>query len=85
MSTELWPLIDEICFSLPIFDILPIIFKLCMGVDIGERCIGIADEYISSNNYRVMALNRCSKLRFAQSLLNKWTDFDKIWLSHMHQ
>ena len=30
-----------------------------------------------SKNYRVMALDLCSKLRFAQYLLNKWMDFDK--------
>ena len=28
-------------------------------------------------NYRVTALDLCSKLRFAQYLLNKWIDFDK--------
>ena len=45
MSTELWPLVDvRYWFSLSIFCIsLPILFKLCMRVDIGKECLGIAD------------------------------------------
>ena len=59
ISTELWPLIEvRNWFSLSIFGIfLPFLFKLCMGVDIGKECLGIADGYILSNNYRVMALD----------------------------
>ena len=59
ISTELWPLIDvRNWFSLYDFGIsLPILFKPCMRVDIGKECLGIADGYISSNNYRVMALD----------------------------
>ena len=58
-STELWPLnyLSNL-FSLSIFGIsLPIFFKLCMEVDIGKECLGIADGYILSNNYRVIALH----------------------------
>ena len=45
ISTELWPLIDiRNEFSLSVFCIsLPIFFKLCMRVDIGKECLGIAD------------------------------------------
>ena len=45
ISTELWPLIDvRNWFSLSIFDIsLQIFFKICMRVDIGKECLGIAD------------------------------------------
>ena len=44
ISTELWPLIDiRNKFLLSIFGIsLPIFFKLCMRVDIGKECLGIA-------------------------------------------
>ena len=45
MSTELRPLIDvRNWFLLSIFGLsLPIFFKLCMRVDIGKECLGIAD------------------------------------------
>ena len=45
ISTELWPLIDVRNWSSrSIFGIpLPIYFKLCMRVDIGKECPGIAD------------------------------------------
>ena len=36
---------------------LPFFFKLCIRVDIGNECLGIADAYILSNYYRVMALD----------------------------
>ena len=66
ICTELWPLIYVInWFSLSIFGIsLPIFFKLCMRVDIGKECLGIADGYISTNMYRVMALDLRYKLGF---------------------
>ena len=59
VSTELRPLIDvRNWFSFSIFGMsLPIFFILCMRVDIGKECLGIADGEISSNNYRVMALD----------------------------
>ena len=59
ISTELCPLIDvRNWFSLSIFVIsLLIFFKLCLRVDIGNECLGIADANILSNNYRVMALD----------------------------
>ena len=71
ISTELWPLIDvRNCFSFSIFGIfLPICFKLCMRVNIGKECLGIEDGLILSSNYRVVALDLCSKLLFAQYLL----------------
>ena len=80
ISTEFWPLIDvRNWFSFSIFGIsLPIFFKLCMRFDIGKECLGIEDGLILSYNYRVAVLDLCSKLRFAQYLLNKWMDFDKI-------
>ena len=45
VSTELWPLTDfRNWFSLSISGIsLPIFFKLCMRIDIGKKCLGIAD------------------------------------------
>ena len=45
ISTELWPLINvRNWFSLSISGIsLPNFFKLCMRVDIGKECLGIAD------------------------------------------
>ena len=39
---------------------------------------------ILSNNYRVMALDLCSKLRFAQYFLNKWMAFGKILCFGIH-
>ena len=80
ISTELWPLIDvRNWFSFSIFGIsLPIFFKLCMRVDIGKVYLGIEDGLILANNYRVATLDICSKLHFAQYLLNKWMDFDKF-------
>ena len=55
-STELGHLIDvRNWFSLSIFAIfLPIFFNLAI---IGEECLGIADGSISTNKYRVMALD----------------------------
>ena len=43
LSPELWPLIEvRNSFSLSIFAILlPIFFKLCMRVDIGNMCFGL--------------------------------------------
>ena len=60
ISTELRSLIDvRNCFSLTIFGIpLPIFFRLGMRVDIHivKECAGIADGYILTNKYRVIAL-----------------------------
>ena len=58
ISTEVWPLIYvRNWFSLSIFGIsLQKFFKLCMRVDIGKECLGIADGYILLNDYSVMAL-----------------------------
>ena len=86
ISTELWPLIDvRNWFSFSIFDTyLPIFFKLCVRVDIEKKCLRIEDGLILSNNYRIAALDLTSKLRFAQYLLNKLMDFDKIVCFGIH-
>ena len=59
ISTDLRPLIDvRNWFSLSIFGIpLPIFFKLGMRVDIVKACSVIADGYILTNKYRVIALD----------------------------
>ena len=59
INIELRPLIDvRNCFSPSIFGIpLTIIFKLGMRVDIVKECSGIADGYILTNKYRVIALD----------------------------
>ena len=46
LSQELWPLIDfKNSFPLSIFSIfLPILFKLCVRVDISKEWFGIVDE-----------------------------------------
>ena len=40
---------------------LPIFFKLCIDVDIGEEWYGIVSGIISFRNNRVMALDLCLK------------------------
>ena len=59
ISTELWPLTYiKISFPTYILDIYrPIFFKLCIGVHIRKEWLGIEDGKISSNKYRVMALD----------------------------
>ena len=47
-----------------------------MRVDIGKECL--EGRYVLSNNYRVWALDLSLKLHFAQYLLIKWMNFDKI-------
>ena len=54
-------------FGIPLL----IFFKLCIRVDIGNECLGMADANILSNNYRVMALDI--------QYFNKWTDFDILF------
>ena len=67
ISTELCPLnYLSIFFALFFCISLPIFFKLCMSVDIGKECLGIADLWI----YFVKQLQSYSpslmfKLRFA--------------------
>ena len=39
-------------------------FKLCIGIDIGEECYGIANGLILFKNNRVMALDLCKKCVF---------------------
>ena len=59
ISTELWPLIYvKKFYSGSILSIYcPIFFKLCIGVHIKKEWSGIEDGLISSNMYRVMALD----------------------------
>ena len=59
ISTELWSLIYvKISFPAYILGIYrPIFFKLCIGVHIRKEWFEIEDGKISSNKYRVMALD----------------------------
>ena len=59
ISTELWPLIYfKILFPGSLLSIYcPIFFKLCIGVHSRKEWFGIEDGNISSNKYRVMALD----------------------------
>ena len=61
---------------------LPIFFRLCIDIGIGEEWYGIASGKISFRNNRVMALDLCPKCIFGQYLKNEWTNFNKIL--HMH-
>ena len=55
ISTELCPLVYvRNSFSLSIFVIF---LPICMRVDTGKKCLGTADGTISTNNFRVMALD----------------------------
>ena len=49
---------------------LPIFFKLCIYIDIGEEWYGIVSEIISFRN-RVMAFDLCPKCVFGQYLKNE--------------
>ena len=61
---------------------LPIFFKLCMDIDIGE-CFVIANGLNSFINNRVMALHWC-KMCFSSISLNKWLNFDNILYIHWY-
>ena len=50
---------------------LPIFFKLCTDIGIGEEWYGIASRIISFKNNRVMALDLCPKCIFGQYLKNE--------------
>ena len=50
---------------------LPIFFKLCIDIGIGEEWYGIASGIISFRNNRVMALDLCPKCIFGQYLKNE--------------
>ena len=70
INTELWPLTYiKISFPAYILGIYrPIFFKLCIGVQIRKDCFGIEDGKISSNKYRVTALDL--RLNFIFGLLS---------------
>ena len=61
---------------------LPIFFKLCLDIGIGEERYGIAIGIISLRNNRVMALDLCPKCIFGLYLKNEWTRFNKILYMH---
>ena len=50
---------------------LPIFFKLCIDIGIGEEWYGIASGIISFRKNRVMALDLCPKCIFGQYLKNE--------------
>ena len=56
--------------ALTLVRFLPIFFKLCIGIGIGQEWYGIAIRIISFKNNRVMALDLCPKCIFAQYLKN---------------
>ena len=68
-----WCMSKMLCASFPcsIFStFLPIFFKLCIGIGIGQEWYGIASGIISFRNNRVMALDLCPKCIFGQYLKN---------------
>ena len=74
-----------LCASFPCSNystFLPIFFKLCIDIGIGEDWYEIASGIISFRNNIVMALDSCPKYSFAQYLKNKLTNFNKIL--HLH-
>ena len=74
-----------LCASFPCSNfctLLPIFFKLCIDIGIGEEWYRTASGIISFRNNRVMALDLCPKCIFGQYLKNEWTNFNKIL--HMH-
>ena len=80
-----WCMSKMLCASFPCSNFstfLPIFFKLCTDIGIGEEWYGIASGIISFRNNRVMALDSCPKCVFAQCLKNEQTNFNKIL--HMH-
>ena len=61
-----------LCFrALPLVPFLPIFFKLCIDIGIGEEWYGIVSEIFSFRNNRVMALDLCQKCIFGQYLKNE--------------
>ena len=61
---------------------LPIFFKLCIDIGIGEEGYGIASGIVSFRNNRVMALDLCPKCIFGQYFKNEWTNFNEILHTH---
>ena len=63
-----------LCASFPCSNFstfLPIFFKLCIDIGIGEEWYGIASGIISFRNNRVMALDLCPKCIFGLYLKNE--------------
>ena len=74
-----------LCASFPCSNFstfLPIFFRLCIDIGIGEVLYGIANGIISFRNNSVMALDLCPKCIFSQYLKNEQTNYNKIL--HMH-
>ena len=57
--------------ALTLVPFLPIFFKLCIGIGIGEEWYGIASGIILFRNNRVTALDLCPKCIFGQYLKNE--------------
>ena len=63
-SSGPWCMSKMLCASFPCSNFstfLPIFFKLCIDIGIGEEWYGIASGIISFRNNRVMALDLCQK------------------------
>ena len=54
--------------ALTLVPFLPIFFKLCIDIGIGEEWYGIASGIISFRNNKVKALDLCPKCIFGQYL-----------------
>ena len=68
-----WCMSKMLCASFPYSNFstfLPIFFKLCIGIGIGQEWYGIASGIILFRNNRVMALDLCPKCIFGQYLKN---------------
>ena len=78
--TELWPLIDIIIlFMLNILWInLWISIKFCICIDIDKMWIWMIEQYFSFIFNRVMALDWCWNIFYAQYLVDQLMNFDKI-------
>ena len=56
-SVRLYVRWSALCFHSLLDAFLTIFFMLGIIVDFGKECLGIADGFISTNKYRVMALD----------------------------
>ena len=68
-----WWMSKMLCASFPYSNFstfLPIFFRLCTGIGIGQEWYGIASGIISFRNNIVMALDLCPKCIFGQYLKN---------------
>ena len=69
-----WCMSKMLCASFPCSNFstfLPIFFKLCIGIGIGQEWYGIASGIISFRNNRVMTLDWCPECIFGQYLKNE--------------